>query len=132
MSQSHWNKNNIIHTLFTFINLLIKLDKTINKNKNIATKKKISESKFKKSLQRSNNNNITYDINHDYINISKLKEIYKNETTSTIDKHELKGSNYGVAFTSKSIDSNEINPNSNHKGQNNSEIKKTIKKFKDT
>ena len=40
MSQSYWNKNNIIHSFFTFINLLIKLDKAINKNKNIATKKK--------------------------------------------------------------------------------------------
>ena len=45
---------------------------------------------------------------------------------SSIDKQEIQGSNYKMIRSSKSIDSNEINPNSNNKGGNINATKKIL------
>ena len=59
--------------------LPINLDKTFDKNNNISTKQPISHSNIQSSLQISNNNNTTYALNPDYINIATNKEKkYKN------------------------------------------------------
>ena len=122
ISQSHTKEHNSISTLFLSTNSPIILDKTINNNNNISTKQTILDSK--KNYIIIEWIKITDIINHNHNNIAKIKEILNITNTTSTDKQKIRSSKYKMIRSSKSIDSNEINPNSIYKGRNNNEIKK--------